>query len=411
MPSHRNKSGETNRRDFFKKAAAIGLGTALGSVGFGRPGQVMAQITLPKEPVPRRPFGRSGIVVSALSLGGMFDILNNRLMLAKALEWGINYWDTAEGYGGGRSEEGIGRWFSRKPETRKDVFLVTKLSPRKGTDDFTSRLEESLKRLNTDYVDLLFVHGIRSINEMEDPMASWSQAMKKAGKIRLFGFSAHSNMEDCLEGAAKLSWIDGIMFSYNFRLMHQSRMKEAVEACYRAGIGLTAMKTQGGGSVKSDSDSEIEMAGRFMKKGFTDYQAKLMAVWEDKRIASICSQMPNLTILATNAAAAVEQTRLSHSDRALLARYAEETCSDYCAGCGRVCSEVLAEKVEVNDVMRCLMYFRSYQDPGLARATFGTLPTRTKSLLMQLDFREAEKACPRKLPIGQLMREAATMLA
>jgi predicted aldo/keto reductase-like oxidoreductase len=234
--------------------------------------------------------------------------------------------------------------------------------------------------------------------------------MKKVGKIKLFGFSTHSNMEDCLEGAAKLPWIDGIMFTYNYRLMHESRMKEAVEACYRAGIGLTAMKTQGGGSVKSDSELEIEMAGRFMKKGFTDYQAKLMAVWADKRIASICSQMPNLTILAANAAAA-EQVRLSASDRALLDRYAEETCGDYCAGCGRLCSEVLAEVVPVNDVMRCLMYFRSYQDPGLARSTFGTLPTRTRSLLTQLDFGEAEKECPRKLPIGQLMREAATLLA
>jgi predicted aldo/keto reductase-like oxidoreductase len=410
MPSHREKIGETNRRDFFKKAAAIGLGTALGRVPFSRADEVMAQITLPKGPVPRRPFGRSGIMVSTLSLGGMFDILNNRLLLAKALEWGINYWDTAEGYGGGRSEEGIGRWFARKPESRKDIFLVTKLSPRKGVDDFTSRLDESLKRLNTDYVDLLFVHGISSISLMEDTMAAWSQAMKKSGKIRLFGFSTHSNMEDCLEGAAKIPWIDGIMFTYNFRLMHEPRMKEAVEACHRAGIGLTAMKTQGGGSVKSDSDSEIQMAGRFMKKGFTDNQAKLMAIWEDKRIASICSQMPNLTILAANAAAAAGQTRLSRSDRSLLAQYADETCGDYCAGCGRLCTAALSEKVPVNDVMRCLMYFHSHQDPGLARSTFAALSPTTRALLTQLDFSGAERSCPRKLPIARLMHEAATLL-
>jgi hypothetical protein len=193
--------------------------------------------------------------------------------------------------------------------------------------------------------------------------------------------------------------------------MHESRMKKAVEACHRAGIGLTAMKTQGGGSVKRDVDSEMEMAGRFMKKGFTDHQAKLMAVWQDRRIASICSQMPNLTILAANAVAAVEQSPLSQSDRALLARYADETCSDYCAGCGRLCSEALAGEVPVNDVMRCLMYFHAYQDPGLARSTFGTLPAQTSSLLTQLDFSEAEKSCPRKLPIGRLMREAGTLLA
>ena len=90
-----------NRRDFLKKAAAIGLGAAVGSNVLRRPRHASAQITIPKAPMPRRPFGRSGIKVSTLSLGGMFDILNNQLMLSKALDWGIDYWDTAEGYGGG----------------------------------------------------------------------------------------------------------------------------------------------------------------------------------------------------------------------------------------------------------------------------------------------------------------------
>jgi predicted aldo/keto reductase-like oxidoreductase len=410
MSFDKNKNNTPNRRDFLKKAAAIGLGAAVGGPAFGRLQRASAQIALPKAPMPRRPFGRSGITVSTLSLGGMFDILNNRLMLAKALEWGIDYWDTAEGYGGGRSEEGIGRWFARNPDTRKQVFLVTKLSPRRGTD-FTPRLEASLKRLHTDYIDLLFVHGINAVDKMDPGLESWSRAMKKAGKLRLFGFSTHANMEDCLEGAARMPWIDGIMFSYNFRLMHEPRMKAAVDACFRTGIGLTAMKTQGGGPVKSDSESEIKMAGRFMQKGFTDHQARLMAVWEDKRIASICSQMPNLTIMANNAAAAVDQTRLSQSDRALLAQYADETFSDYCAGCGRLCSQALDNNVPINDVMRCLMYVHSYQDLTLARSAFETLPAQTGALLVQLDFKAAERSCPRNLPIGRLMREAAQLLA
>ncbi|MEJ2658641.1 MAG: aldo/keto reductase [Desulfobacterales bacterium] len=410
MSFNENKNATPNRRDFLKKAVTIGLGAALGSTTFRQPRRASAQITLPKAPMPRRPFGRSGINVSTLSLGGMFDILNNRLMLAKALEWGIDYWDTAEGYGGGRSEEGIGRWFLRYPDTRKQVFLVTKLSLRRGTD-FTPRLEACLNRLHTDYIDLLFVHGISSVDEMDPGLNSWSQAMKKAGKLRLFGFSTHANMEDCLEGAARLPWIDGIMFSYNYRLMHEPRMKAAVEACYKAGIGLTAMKTQGGGPVKSDAESEIKLAGRFMQKGFTDHQAKLMAVWEDKRIASICSQMPNLTIMAANAAAAVDQTRLSQSDYALLAQYDRETYSDYCAGCGRLCSDVLDKKVPINDIMRCLMYVHSYQDLMLARSIFETLPDRTKMLLTQMDFKEAERLCPRNLPIGRMMQEATDLLA
>jgi predicted aldo/keto reductase-like oxidoreductase len=408
MSSSCDKSDKLNRRSFFKKAAALGLGATVGGPALLRPGQTSAQIAIPKEPVSRRPFGRSSIMVSTLSLGGMFDLLNNQLVLAKALDWGINYWDTAEGYGRGRSEEGIGRWFARNPNTRKQVFLVTKLSRRRG-GNFTPRLEECLKRMHTDYVDLLFVHGIRGINEMESSLESWAQAMKKAGKIKLFGFSTHSNMEACLEGAANIPWIDGIMFTYNYRLMHESRMKAAVQTCYRAGIGLTAMKTQGGGPVKSDTELEIKMAGRFMQKGFSDNQAKLMAVWQDKRIASICSQMPNLTILATNAAAEVEKNRLSKSDHTLLAQYAIETSGDYCAGCERLCSEVLPARVPISDVMRCLMYYHSYQDFELARSNFQTLPTRTKMLLTRLDFSAAEKSCLHKLPIGKLLREATSL--
>jgi len=55
------------------------------------------------------------------------------------------------------------------------------------------------------------------------------------------------------------------------------------------------------------------------------------------------------------------------------------------------------------------MYFHSYQDFGLARSTFETLPTQTKEILTQLDFSAAERSCPRNLPIGKLMREAATL--
>lgn len=134
-----------------------------------------------------------------------------------------------------------------------------------------------------------------------------------------------------------------------------------------------------------------------------------MAVWQDERIASICSQMPNLTIMATNAAAAGEQNRLSKADHNLLAQYARETSGNYCAGCERFCSEVLPERVPVGDVMRCLMYFHSYQDLGLARATFQSLPTQTRELLTQVDFSEAERSCPRNLQIGRLMREATTL--
>jgi dTDP-4-amino-4,6-dideoxygalactose transaminase len=101
------------------------------------------------------------------------------------------------------------------------------------------------------------------------------------------------------------------------------------------------MKTQGGGSVKTDTDTELKMAEQFLQKGFTDAQAKLMAVWQNPNIASICSQMPNMSILMSNAAAAMGRTQLSANDRKLLQRYAQETHSDYCAGCAAVCESAV----------------------------------------------------------------------
>ena len=90
-------------------------------------------------------------------------------------------------------------------------------------------------------------------------------------------------MEECMLAAAKLGWIDGIMMSYNFRLMYSDKMKRAVAACSEAGIGLTAMQTQGGGSVRTNTEAELKLAGRFLHKGFTDRQAKLKAVWENPK--------------------------------------------------------------------------------------------------------------------------------
>jgi hypothetical protein len=68
--------------------------------------------------------------------------------------------------------------------------------------------------------------------------------------------------------------------------------------------------------VQTNSETELKLAGRFIENGFTDAQAKLKAVWENPNIASICSEMPNMTILMANAAAARDQTRLSSLDRA-----------------------------------------------------------------------------------------------
>ncbi len=397
------------RRDFVKTVGLAGLAVA----GAGVPAAMAVDVPGPPTPalVPGRVLGKTGVNVSILNLGGMFDTINNQLLLKQAVKWGVTYWDTAESYGNGLSEDGYGRFFARNPEARKEIFLVTKLVPKEG--HLSERLDKALARLKTNYVDLFFIHSITGIQDMTPEFKDWGAEMKKAGKIKYFGFSTHTNMADCLAGAARLDWIDAAMFTYNFRVMNDPKMVEAVNACTKAGIGLVAMKTQGGGPgmPKGESPGEFKMGERFLAKGYTDKQAKLKVVWENANIASLCSQMPNLTILAANVAAARNQTKLAREDFEAIFQYAHETRDGYCAGCGHICQAAVAGEVPINEVMRSLMYYREYGEPEIARETFAGLLPAVRQQLTRLDYSRAEKVCPQGLAIAELMRQAEEVLA
>ena len=398
MPSNNHN---WSRRDFLRAAGAAGLGSIISSI------DRMAESSDEPMAMPTRPFGRTGVRVPVLGFGGSLDL--DQLMLRQAAKWGVTYWDTASSYMGGNSEERIGKYLGKYPEDRKKIFIVTK-SHAWTINGLTRDLNKSLERMKTDYADLFFIHSVRSINELDGDIKAWSERTKAGGKIRFFGFSTHSNMEECMLGAAKLGWIDSIMMSYNFRLMHSDQMKRAVDACARAGIGLTAMKTQGGGSVRTSSETELELAGRFLKKGFTDGQAKLKAVWENPHIACICTEMPNITILMSNVAAAINRIKLSSYDKKLLHKYAQETRSDYCAGCTNLCESATNSIAPIGDVMRYLMYYRSYGDRDRAAEFFNRIPQRIRLEMANLDYTIAEQKCPQKMAIGKLMREAVRTL-
>ncbi|MGO9017824.1 MAG: aldo/keto reductase [Syntrophobacteraceae bacterium] len=398
-----------SRRDFIKTIGIAGIASS--GLNMGKADGAPEQADAGKHALPKRKLGKTGVEVSVLTLGGGFDTINNQLLLRQSLNWGVTFWDTSEAYGNGLSEEGFGRFFARNSDARKDVFLATKVHSGEP-EAMTAALDKCLKRLATDYVDLLHVHGIKDFSEIAEPkpVKQWVSGLKRAGKIKLCGFSTHENMESCLLGAAKADWIDAVMFAYSFRLMNGVKMKEAIAACADKGIGLVAMKTQGGRQVQTESEAEMQMVERFIKRGFTDKQAKIKVVLENPNIASICSQMPSLTILSANVAAARDQTRLTRSDFELLERFAAETHQSYCAGCGRICHEAVGGAVPISDVMRCLMYYRDYGERDLAREVYAGLPDGARAKLTQVDYSLAEKACPQRLAISKLMREASEIL-
>ena len=359
-----------------------------------------------KPKVARRKFGQTGVDVSIVSLGCMFPTIDNQIVLKTAYEHGVTHWDTAAGYEKGGSEVGIGLFLEKNPAARKELFIVTKAG-----NNFARSLDESLARMKTDYVDLFFVHGPRDLSRVDTAeMKAFAEAAKKSGKIRFFGFSTHSNMPAMLTAAAKLGWIDGIMLTYNYREMHKPEMQAAVDACTKAGIGLTAMKTMAERSG-SDTPEQTALLEPLRAKGFTPGQAKLKAVMANPQIATACVQMPNMKFCRENIAAALDQTQLAADDHAALDRYAAATCHGYCSGCSHLCESALAGAVPVRDVMRQLMYHHHYGPAVDARAMYRELPADTRTRLVQFDYAAAERVCPNRLPIGRMMREASQVLA
>jgi predicted aldo/keto reductase-like oxidoreductase len=405
------KKRNVSRRNFIKTAGAAGLGSVLMPLSSLTQAHGSSSTKMPEQMiVPTRPFGKTGVNVSILSLGGVLK-KSDQLMFRQAIKMGVTYWDTADSYGWGKNEKAIGKYFSKFPNDRKKVFLVTKA----GTSDpqkLTKRLNTSLQRMNTSYVDMYFIHYVSDIKkELTDEVKAWAEKAKAKGEIRFFGFSAHKNMENNMLAAAKLGWIDGIMMSYNYRLMVKDEMKSAVDACVKAGIGLTAMKTQAAfsanfyASIGSETDDALKMTERFLKKGYTAEQAKLRVVWENPNITSICSAMPNMTILQANVTAALNKKNLSGSDKKRLEQYAQQTAPGYCAGCANICEPAVDLDIPISDILRYSMYNHSYGDRNTALTLFNALPSNIKANILKTDYSKAEKNCPQKIQIGRVLKE------
>jgi aryl-alcohol dehydrogenase-like predicted oxidoreductase len=426
----KEKHNKINRRNFLKTMGATGLGSVLAgckgkeekepnAIDPNAPGKTQK----PKlSQVPRRKLGKTGVEVSCLALGTIFNVVENQTILQKSSLWGVNYWDTAPDYAGPNSELGIGKFISKHPEVREKLFISTKASDALTIADVEKSLQASLKRMNTKYIDLYHImdrvvrqgfsgHGLSDPAQLNDELKQWVKSAKKRGLIRFFGFPTHKNMAKCLAAAAKLDWIDVIMTTYSFRIMQDPNLQAAIDACHKAGIGLIAMKTQGRPQEKIETEEDKKLAEHFLQRGFTEAQAKIKAVLQDKRFSSACVRMENVAYLTSNVAAVLDKTKLTRADMAVFKEYAQATCDGYCAGCADICNSALPDVPYVSDVMRYLMYYNSYGDKNRARQLFAQIPAGIRNRLLTTDYRLAESRCPQHLPLSKLIAEAVSKLA
>lgn len=419
------KRTQLDRRTFMKTAATGGASLVLSSGIFGRSEAAEGNETVSPKKLPMRMLGKTGVSIPIIGLGGI-DWTINHALLRMAYQMGITLWDAASHYENGKCEIGIGQYFNKFPEDRKNVFLVTKASDAVSPKEMTSLLDQSLERFQTDYIDLMLMHKIEDPKVLTPDVKAWSEQKKKEGKIRFFGFGAHLNVGPLMMAAAQAGWLDAILTTYNYRTMKNDDIKRGMDALAKAGVGFIAMKSQAerfsGDPVMVTTKGASQESGRtsietedltamqhFMDKGYTLQQAKLKTIWEDQRVSAVLSHITNLTILKDNLAAATDGKTLSEQDRGVLFRLAANTCNLYCRACGW-CESVFPSESRVPDVLRYMMYYNSYGQRDQAKQLFRSLPETVRSALAQNDYSSAERVCPNRVNIGNAMKEAVRLL-
>ena len=354
--------------------------------------------------VPRRVLGKTRKKIPILVFGGAMNldpVFDPKI--AEAVSRGVDYLDAARVYDGGRCEAAIGAYLKRA-KNRKKIWITSK-SESHDVPGFNRDLAKSLDQLKTTYIDLYFMHALRDAKYMSKEMGKNVDRLKKQGSIRHFGFSCHhGNVAELLEEASKHSYIDAVMFRYNFQSYGDKALNKAIDKAARAGVGLIAMKTQSSAVSFEKEWKKFRQSGKWNR-----HQAVLKAVWADKRITAAVSHMDSLGKLRENIAAAVDRSSLSALEQAELERYAAETRRFGCAGCDHLCGAHVDEPIAIADVMRHLMYHDSYGEPEKARALFRALPPDLRRI-DGVDFRAAAAACPRGFDLVAHMKRAARVL-
>lgn len=403
-------NNDVSRRAFLKAGAATAVvaGLPLGAWAQDQPQP-------PAEPLPRRVLGRTGEKVTILNLGGGRE--PNPRMLNAAYDAGVRYLDTAPSYANGASERAIADWLTETGR-RKEFFIVTKDGP-ETPDEWVKMVDTRLEALKTDYLDLFFLHGLgggfggggeqkhRDWPESKE-WADAADRIKKSGKAHFVGFSTHALMPmriDLLNNAAAGGWIDAIMLAYDPKTVREdAEFNKALDACHQAGIGLICMK-----GMRAAGNAP-EFLPEFRDMGLTPAQAVLHAVWSDERIASICSDMPNLKILEDNCAAARKFKPMDAKAMSAVIGLYERYAGGYCNACDGRCARAAGTTAALGDITRALSYCERDGLRDEARRMYASL-TPAERNWHGADLAAARAACLCKLNFAELLPRAEQKLA
>lgn len=394
-----------DRREFlrFGAAAALGIG-ASGAGAQPAPGiQRYARL------------GRTGLQVSDISFGSAS--MSDPALVRHALSRGINYFDTAESYRWGSSEEAIGVALKGR---RNDVLIASKTKAGSGDSktEMMTALEKSLKRLQTDRVDVYFNHAVNDVARVQNPQwREFTELAKRQGKIRFSGVSGHgSSLVNCLDHVIDHDLADVILVAYNFaqdpgfydKLRHtfhwaaiQPDLPRVLDKASKKDIGVIAMKTLMG--------ARLNDMRAFEQPGATFSQAAFRWVLSSPRVDALVVSM-NTVAEIDEYVAASGTARISGTDLELLERYALRQSGRYCQSACNDCAGSCPSNVAIAEVLRTRMYDVDYGDALLARTEYAALG-KPADVCLSCTTQSCLKACSKGIPIAEYTRDAAARLA
>jgi uncharacterized protein len=334
-------SSKSSRRQFLQAGMAL---PAAGMVAAGNLEAAFQEPPAKNEPpqVVYRKLGKTDLKPSGVGYGIGYvpftDVVN------KALDMGVNYFDTARDY---KDSERI---FSGciKGRTRDKIIIATK-SPSYKKDQILTDLDTSLKELGTDYVDIWHLHARDTPASIPDGALEAMRIAKKSGKARYLGFSCHKPFA-MVDFLLKTKVFDVMQMTYSFPIGGRLR-NDAVNKLQKAGIGVIAMKvcvaisglnmSSFSGKPKAPGGSEGVMSG-------------IKWVLTNPGIGTTVPHMTTIAELEMNFRAMSEP--YTAKDEQLLFALNEQIRPDYCRMCYE-CEDTCPKGMPVTDVLRFLAYY------------------------------------------------------
>jgi hypothetical protein len=350
-----------------------------------------------------RRLGRTNFEVSDIALGSArIDGLVGERLAREAIDRGVNYFDTSPDYSESGSELALGKAMKGH---RNRMFLATKFCTPTGhlqagapVSQYMQVVEGSLKRLQTDYVDLVHIHACDTLERLLDPNVHEAfQRLKQQGKARFLGFSSHTpNLEAVTEAAIADGRFDVMMLAYHHGAW--PKLGSLIERAAEKDIGIVAMKTLKGAKhrglleFRPEADSYAQAAFKWVL-GNPNVSCLVISFFKPEHVDEY--------LYASG-------KKLTDRDLAFLKKYDQLIAGKYCfPHCGQ-CLQSCPYEVAINDVLRYRMYFEDYGNEKEAMRLYAALDK--KADLCIGCAAPCTGACPEGVAIQERMIGAHEML-